>query len=102
MIMLQILAYTFVKIDEYLKNYTYMKSQIFDSVITCDEILDIQDYVENSNDRNVMCKMDYYIPYTLLSVAILLLTIVTICYYFIKHRLKQTDILPYQYYENGE
>ena len=102
MIMLQILAYTFVKIDEYLKNYTYMKSQIFDSVITCDEILDIQDYVENSNDRNVMCKMDYYIPHTLLSVAILLLTIVTICYYFIKHRLKQTDILPYQYYENGE
>ena len=46
--------------------------------------------------------MDYYIPHTLLSVAILLLTIVTICYYFIKYRLKQTDILPYQYYENGE
>lgn len=96
MIMLEILAYTFVKIDEYLKNYTYMKSQIFDSVITCDEILDIQDYVENSNDRNVMRKMDYYIPHTLLSVVILLLTIVTICYYFIKYRLKQTDILPYQ------
>ena len=46
MIMLEILTYTSVKIDEYLKNYTYMKSQIFDSVITCDEILDIQDYVD--------------------------------------------------------
>lgn len=45
MIMLQILAYTFVKIDEYLKNYTYMKSQIFDSVITCDEILDTSETV---------------------------------------------------------
>ena len=45
MIMLEILTYTSVKIDEYLKNYTYIKSQIADSVTACDEFLDISDCV---------------------------------------------------------
>ena len=45
----------------------------------------------NSNDKEATCQMNSYILLTFL-VAISLLTIVIICYYFIKHRSNQKDI----------
>ena len=44
-----------------------MKSLIDDSVITCDEILDMLDTVSmNINDKNALYKMEYYILHTFL------------------------------------
>ena len=50
----------------------------------------------NSNDKRETKKMNYFNLHTVLFVAILLLTIVTICYYCIKRgskRKRQTIIL---------
>ena len=50
------------EINEYLKNYTYMKRLIDDSVITCDEIINAADTVPiYSIDNKASYKMDYYI-----------------------------------------
>ena len=38
-----VLCYKNYRIDEYIKNCTCMKSLIDDSVITCDEIIDLAD-----------------------------------------------------------
>ena len=66
-----------------------------DLVITCGDIIDTVDTEPiNSNDKSVTIKMDYYIFCTILFVTILLLTIVTFCYYCLKRRLKQKDISP--------
>ena len=66
-----------------------------DLVITCRDIIDTVDTEPiNSNDKRVTIKMDYYIFCTILLVTILLLTIVTFCYYCLKRRLKQKDISP--------
>ena len=44
-----------------------MKSLIDDSVITCDENLDMLDTVSmNINDKNALCKMVHYILHTFL------------------------------------
>ena len=58
------------EINEYLKNYAYMKSHIDDSVFTCYEVIDVvvkrrKDMLEtvsiNSHDKNAIYKVDYYI-----------------------------------------
>ena len=58
------------EINEYLKNYVYMKSHIDDSVFTCYEVIDVvvkrrKDMLEtvsiNSHDKNAIYKVDYYI-----------------------------------------
>ena len=67
------------KINKYLKDNDYMKSFIYDSLIIHDEI----------NDKKSTYKMDYYILHAFLLVNILLLMIVIICYYCIKHQSKQ-------------
>ena len=46
----------------------------------------------NSDDKNVRYKMDFYILYRLLSVAIILFMISIICYHDAKHRSKQKNI----------
>ena len=72
-----------------------MKSVIDDLVITCGHIIDTVDTEPiNSNGKSVTIKMDYYISCTILLVTILLLTIVTFCYYCLKRRLKQKVISP--------
>ena len=72
-----------------------MKNLVDDSVITCYEIIDTAETIWNiSNNKKVNIKGLLRFPHFLL-VTILLLTIPTICYYFIKHQLKQNDILPY-------
>ena len=64
------------EIDEYLENYTNMKS--LTSLITFDEIIDtLRTESINSNDKTATYKMDYYILHSLLSVTILLLIIIT-------------------------
>ena len=45
-----------------------------------------------SNDKKPIYTLDYYILHTFLLVTILLLIIADICYYSIKHWLKQKDI----------
>ena len=66
-----------------------------DLVITCGDIIDtVHTEPINSNDKSVTIKMDYYIFCTILFVTILLLTIVTFCYYCLKRRLKQKVISP--------
>ena len=73
-----------------------MKSHIDDSVITCDEIVDIAETVTSSNDKKDIYKMDYYILHNLLLIIILLLIIVSICCYCIKRQSKENNIFPYQ------
>ena len=72
-----------------------MKILIDYLVITCGDIIDTVDTEPiNSNGKIVTIKMDYYNFCTFLLVTILLLTIVTFCYYCLKRRLKQKDISP--------
>lgn len=72
-----------------------MKILIDYLVITCGDIIDTVDTEPiNSNGKIVTIKMDYYNFCTILLVTILLLTIVTFCYYCLKRRLKQKDISP--------
>ena len=72
-----------------------MKILIDYLVITCGDIIDTVDTEPiNSNGKIVTTKMDYYNFCTILLVTILLLTIVTFCYYCLKRRLKQKDISP--------
>ena len=81
------------EINEYLKNHGYMKSVIHDSLMARDEIIDTPETVSiNSNYKNVVYKMDYYIFHTLLLVTTLLLIIGTTCYYCIRHQPKQIII----------
>ena len=58
------------EINEYLKNYAYMKSHIDDSVFTCYEVIDAvvkrhKDILEtvsiNPHNKNAIYKVDYYI-----------------------------------------
>ena len=49
----------------------------------------------NSKDKKETYKMNYYILHTFLLVTLLLLIMVTICYYCIKHQSKQKNKLPY-------
>ena len=82
------------KIDEYLKNYGYMKSFINASFCECDEIVGMPETVSTSfNDMTTTYNMNYYILHPFLLVTILLSVIITICYYCIKHWLKQKS--PY-------
>ena len=84
------------QIDEYLKSCNCAKSLIDDSVILCDEVVDILETVsKNSNDNKATHKMNYYILLTFLLVAILLLIIITICCYCIKHQSTQKHISLY-------
>lgn len=72
-----------------------MKILIDYLVITCGDIIDTVDTEPiNSNGKIVTIKMDYYNFCNILLVTILLLTIVTFCYYCLKRRLKQKDISP--------
>ena len=75
-----------------------MKSLIVDSVITCDEVIGTLDTVPiNSNDEKATYKVDYYILHIFLLVTILILVIVTICYYCIKDRIKEKNIYHIQW-----
>ena len=76
----------------------HLKSIVDDLVITCDEIIDVSNIVSiNLNYEKATCKMDnYYILlyFTLFLLVTILLLIATICYYYIKNRSKQINILP--------
>ena len=75
------------EINEYLKNYDYMKNIIDGSVSTCDEIINTPETMSiNSSNKSITYKMDCYILSPILLVTVLLLNIVIICYYCIKHR----------------
>ena len=84
----------------------YLKSIVDESVIVCDEIINVTDSASkivtntiptsvtsiasiNSDDKKVRYKMDYYILYTVSLVIILLFIIAIICYHYAKHRSKQ-------------
>ena len=71
-----------------------MNSITDDLVIACDEILNTTETVLiNSKDVEVAYRLGYILR-TLL-VTILIFKIVAICYYCLKYRSKQKDILPY-------
>ena len=57
-----------------------MKNLVDDSGIKCDELIDMSEIMSiNSNDKNVLCKMDYCILHIILLVTILILIIFIIC-----------------------
>ena len=94
--------------------YRYIKSRYLkriagDLLFACDQIVNVvaksyrdvsHDVSISLNDKKVTSKMGYFILSTILLVTILLLKIVIICHYFIKHWIKHwlkiKDILPYQ------
>lgn len=72
-----------------------MKSN--DSVITCDEFIDMPETVLiDTIKKKTRHKINYYSFHTILLVTIyfLLLIIIAINRYCVKHPLKQKDILP--------
>ena len=57
-----------------------MKNLVDDSGVKCDELIDMSEIMSiNSNDKNVLCKMDYCILHIILLVTILILIIFIIC-----------------------
>ena len=94
--------------------YRYIKSRYLkriagDLLFARDQIVNVvaksyrdvsHDVSISLNDKKVTSKMGYFILSTILLVTILLLKIVIICHYFIKHWIKHwlkiKDILPYQ------
>ena len=74
---------------------------MYDSVITCDEILEPYDdetriVPTNFNEKKVACKTEnVYILLTFLLIAIALLIAVTIYCYLIKHQVKQKHLLSF-------
>ena len=100
------------------ENSEYLKRTTDDSVIPCDEIINIMDSVStdvtntlstnetniipanitstvsiNSNDKKARYKMDCYILLTFLLVIILLFIVAIICYHYAKHWSKQNIIM---------
>ena len=73
----------------------HLKSNIGDSVILCDKVADVlENVLLRFNDKKSKNKMGcFYILHSSLSVAILLLVIITICDYCIKHHSKQKNLL---------
>ena len=62
---------------------------------TCDKIMNTPETVSiNSNNKNITYRMNCYILPPISLVTTLLLNIVIICYYCMKHRSKQKGILP--------
>ena len=101
----------------YLWECKYLKGTVDDSVIICDEKIDVTDSVStnvtntipasmentiltnvtstapiNFDDKKVRYKMVCYILNTFLLVNILLFIIAIICYHYTKHRSKQKHI----------
>ena len=87
----------------------YLKRIADDLLFTRDQIVNVvaksykdvsHDVSISLNDKKVTREMGYFILSTILLVTILLLKIVIICHYFIKHWIKYwskiKDILPYQ------
>ena len=87
----------------------YLKRIADDLLFTRDQIVNVvaksykdvsHDVSISLNDKKVTREMGYFILSTILLVTILLLKIVIICHYFIKHWIKHwlkiKDILPYQ------
>ena len=63
-----------------------------DSVIICDEIIDVKE--TNFNEKNITCKtQSFYILLTFLLITITLLIAVSIYCYLIKYRTKH--LLPF-------
>ena len=75
---------------------TYVKSLVYDSVMTYEEIIDtvLETRLIKFNDKKETHIMDYYYIMHFFLVTILLLIVTVICYYCIKRRSKK-DILPY-------
>ena len=83
------------------ENGKYLASITYDSVITCDEIIESYDDKTNFNGKRATCKMQNF--YTLLSfllITISLLIVVSIYCYLIKHRAKQKHLLPFNFINN--
>ena len=79
------------------ENNKYLKSIVNDSVIVCDEIINVTGSVSTnglsalskiSDNKNVRYKMSCYILHTFLLVTILLFIITIVCHHCAKHRSK--------------
>ena len=84
------------------ENDKYLENSTDDSVITCDETIEpvksipTKTVLPSFNKKGATCIIDnFYILLTFLLIFILLLTIVSIYGYHIKHRLKEKHVLPY-------
>ena len=87
------------------KTVKYLGSIIYDSVITCDEIIDAEakshdeetkTVTTNFNEKNVICKAkNFNILLFFLLTTIMLLIFVCIYCYLIKYKSKQKHLLPY-------
>ena len=76
------------------ENGKYLASNMNDSVITCDEIIDVE--ATNFNKKNITCKtQNVYILLAFLLITIPLLIAVSIYCYLIKYRAKQKHLLPF-------
>ena len=65
-----------------------------DSVITCDETIDLEE--TNFNEKNITCKTkNLYIFLAFLLITITLLIAVSIYCYLKKYRAKQKHLLPF-------
>ena len=74
------------------ENGKYLASNMDDSVITCDEVIDVKE--TNSNEKNVTCKtQNFYILLGFLFITVTLLIAVSIYCYMIKYRAKH--LLPF-------
>ena len=77
------------------KDSKYLASIIDDSLITYDEIIDMETktVTTNFNEKNVICKIkNIYISLAFSLITIALLIPVTIYYYLIKYKAKKTFI----------
>ena len=76
------------------ENGKYLASIMDDSVITCDEIIDVEE--KNFDEKNITCKtQNFYILLAFLLITITLLIAVSIYYYLIKYQVKQKHLLPF-------
>ena len=76
------------------ENGKYLASIMDDSVITCDEIIDVEE--TNFNEKNITCKTkNFYILLGFLLITISLLISASIYCYLIKYQAKQKHFLPF-------
>ena len=82
------------------ENNAYFKSIVDNSVIVCDEIINVTDSVStnvmstvsiNADDKKVRYKMNGYVFHMFFLVDILLFMIAIIFYRYTKHRSKQKN-----------
>ena len=88
------------------ENGKYLANIMYDSVITCDEIIESYDeetktVPTNFNEKNVACKkQNLYILLAFLLITIAFLVAASITCYLKNYRAKQKHFLPFQVTKN--